>query len=70
MGFVILLWHSLSLPYNYFVILAGLVEDEDLPTRTQKGSDCRLDLDLWYCLNNQVWYKLVLAEELFHEPVN
>ena len=28
MGYVILLWHSLSLPYNYFVVaICGLVHD-------------------------------------------
>ena len=30
MGYVILLWHSLSLPYNYFGYVSGYYE-QDLP---------------------------------------
>ena len=34
MGYVILLWHSLSLPYNYFDALRPLYTAEDVSERT------------------------------------
>ena len=34
MGYVILLWHSLSLPYNYFEFRAKLVPNFDISQST------------------------------------
>ena len=38
MGYVILLWHSLSLPYNYFGRRGGLVVERRTPGRDAGGS--------------------------------
>ena len=37
MGYVILLWHSLSLPYNYFMIIGLLVLKEKIFTIIEHG---------------------------------
>ena len=50
MGYVLLLWHSLSLPYNYLVFTNGMITYLIIPRKRKALNACKRNVMLGVCI--------------------